>query len=167
VFLTIEDNKSQQKNPYGLEVETVKCPAFIMSSLTPLLEACINDRTRDIIETLIHIGMRRRKALGLKWNQGEDRSIYLTKTATEEAREIPINDDPPASFKGVRATDWLRSQKELQQMLGYQTMDMRLAHRGHEHKKSTVNPLHGLTASADSSWRCTLTFPKSSVTATS
>jgi integrase len=34
-----------------------------------LLDACINDHTRDIIETVIHTGMRRQEVLSLKWNQ--------------------------------------------------------------------------------------------------
>jgi len=140
-----------------------------MSSLRRLLDACINDHTRDIIETVIHTGVRRREVLGLTWNQRESGSIYLTKTTTEEVRGIPINDDLAASFKRVRAKNRLKSQKELQQMLGCQTMamTMRIAHRGHEHKKRAVSPWRGLTASGNGNCRCTVTFPKSSVTATS
>ena len=39
--------------------------------------------------------------------------------------------------------------KELQEILGHKniTMTMRYAHLGQEHKKKTVNLLHGLTAS--------------------
>jgi integrase len=137
-----------------------------MSSLRPLLDACINDHTRDIIETVTHTEMRRREVLGLTWHHREDGSIYLTKTATEEVRESPINDNAAASFRRLTATNWLKSQKALQQMLGYQTMAMRFAHRGHEHKKRAVSPLDGLTASGNGSCHCTVTFPKSSVTAT-
>ena len=140
-----------------------------MSSLRPLLDACINDHTRDIIETVIHTGVRRREVLGLTWHHREDGSIYLTKTATEEVRESPINDDPPASFRRLRARNWLKSQKELQQMLGYQTMAMtiRFTPLSQEHKERTVNLLRRLTASGNGSCHCTVTFPKSSVTATS
>jgi integrase len=34
-----------------------------------LLNACINVHTKDIIETVIHTGMRRQEVLGLKWEQ--------------------------------------------------------------------------------------------------
>ena len=140
-----------------------------MSSLRRLLDACINDHTRDIIETVIHTGVRRREVLGLTWNQRESGSIYLTKTTTEEVRGIPINDDLAASFKRVRAKNRLKSQKELQQMLGYQTMAMtiRFTPLSQEHKERTVNLLRRLTASGNGSCHCTVTFAKSSVTATS
>lgn len=73
-----------------------------------LLSACTNTRTRDIIETVIHTGMRRQEVLGLKWEQIRGGFIYLTETKTNEARQIPINDDLAALFKRIRATNQLR-----------------------------------------------------------
>ena len=58
-----------------------------------LLDACINDHTRDIIETVIHTGMRRQEVLSLKWNRMTGGFIHLTRTKADEVREIPINDD--------------------------------------------------------------------------
>lgn len=53
----------------------------------------IGSCTRGIIEMAIHTGMRRKEILRLKWNQIRNGFIYLSETKTDEAREIPINDD--------------------------------------------------------------------------
>lgn len=76
-----------------------------------LLENCINDYTRDITVTVLNTGMRRQEVLGLKWEQiRRDGFIYLNKTKTDEARQIPINDDLGELFKNIRKRNQLRSE---------------------------------------------------------
>ena len=76
-----------------------------------LLENCINDYTRDITVTVLNTGMRRQEVLGLKWEQiRRDGFIYLNKTKTDEARQIPINDDLGELFKDIRQRKQLRSE---------------------------------------------------------
>ena len=76
-----------------------------------LLDNCINDYTRDIITTVINTGMRRQEVLGLKWSQvKKDGFIYLSKTKTDESRQIPVNDDLAELFKDIRKKNQLRSE---------------------------------------------------------
>jgi integrase len=75
-----------------------------------LLKACINDYTKDIIVTVLNTGMRRQEVLGLKWDQMQGEFIYLTKTKTDEDRQIPINDDLAELFKSIRKRVQLRSE---------------------------------------------------------
>ena len=134
-----------------------------------LLDACINDHTRDIIETVIDTGMRRQEVLSLKWNGIRGGFMHFSRTKTDEVREMPLNDDVAALCKRVKARAELKSKKELQEMLGYKTMatTMRLAHFSQEHKERAINRLNGLTASRNDNCHKTVTFPKSFVTAAS
>lgn len=134
-----------------------------------LLDACINDHTRDIIETVIHTGMRRQEVLSLKWNRMTGGFIHLTRTKADEVREIPINDDLVALCRRVRARDELNSEKELQEMLGYKpmVMTMRQAHLSQEHKKKAINLLNGLTTSPAGNCHKTVTSSQLPQTATS
>ncbi|MFO8164527.1 MAG: site-specific integrase [Desulfatiglandales bacterium] len=76
-----------------------------------LLNNCVNDYTRDIVTTVINTGMRRQEVLGLKWDQvKKDGFIYLSKTKTDESRQIPVNDDLAALFKDIRKRNQLRSE---------------------------------------------------------
>jgi hypothetical protein len=111
------------------------------------------------------------KARSLKPKVESDKGwvILLTRTKADEVREMPLNDDLAALCKRVRARDKLKSEKELQEMLGYKTIatTMRLAHFSQEHKKRAINRLNGLTASRNGNCHKTVTFPKSSATAAS
>ena len=53
-------------------------------------------------------GMRRGEILSLKWDQIRGGFIYLEKTKTNEARQIPVSDDLEAVFKDIRQKDGLR-----------------------------------------------------------
>jgi len=64
-----------------------------------LLDNCVNDYTNDIVTAVLNSGMRRQEVLSLKWNQIRDGFIYLTKTKTDESRQIPVNDDLADLFK--------------------------------------------------------------------
>jgi len=66
---------------------------------------------RDFITVAINTGMRKGEILSLKWSQVKKNGfIYLEKTKTDEARQIPINDDLEECFKGIRKRQQLTSQ---------------------------------------------------------
>ena len=75
-----------------------------------LLDNCVNDYTNDIVTAVLNSGMRRQEVLSLKWNQIRDGFIYLTKTKTDESRQIPVNDDLADLFKNIRKRNQLRSE---------------------------------------------------------
>ncbi len=54
-----------------------------------------------IVITAINTGMRRQELLNLKFDQINDGFIYLTETKTNEARQIPINDDLKVLFEEI------------------------------------------------------------------
>ena len=74
-----------------------------------LLDNCVNDYTRDVTVAVLNTGMRRQEILSLKWEQVRGDFIYLSKTKTDDARQIPINDDLVELFKEVRAKNQLKS----------------------------------------------------------
>lgn len=53
--------------------------------------------------------MRKGEILGLKWEQIRNGFIYLDKTKTNEARQIPINDELKGVFKQIRKHQHLTS----------------------------------------------------------
>ena len=57
---------------------------------------------RDFIIIAISTGMRKGEILSLKWDQIRGEFIYLEKTKTDKARQIPINDDLAECFKSIR-----------------------------------------------------------------
>ena len=73
-----------------------------------MLDNCVNDYTNDIVTAVINSGMRRQEVLSPKWNQIRNGFIYLTKTKTDEARQIPINDDLSELFKDIRKRNQLK-----------------------------------------------------------
>jgi len=75
-----------------------------------LLEVCVNQHTRDIAIATINTGMRRQEVVNLKWEQIKGDFIYLEKTKTDEARQVPINEDLAELFKEIRLRNQLRSE---------------------------------------------------------
>lgn len=57
---------------------------------------------KDFIIIAINTGMRKGEILSLKWDQIQGEFIYLEKTKTDKARQIPINDDLAECFKSIR-----------------------------------------------------------------
>jgi len=77
------------------------------NEIKKLLDNCVNDYTKDIVTAVLNSGMRRQEVLSLKWEQIRNDFIYLSKTKTDESRQIPINDDLNQLFK------WIRTRKHL------------------------------------------------------
>jgi integrase len=73
-----------------------------------LLDAC-PEYLRRIVICAINTGMRRGEILSLKWDQVRNGFIYLSKTKTNEPRQIPINDDLELLFKEIRKDQHLTS----------------------------------------------------------
>lgn len=77
--------------------------------ITKLLDKC-PDYLKSIVECALNTGMRKGEILNLKWDQIRDGQIYLTETKTNEARQVPINDDLSAVFKQIRKKHHLTSE---------------------------------------------------------
>jgi integrase len=73
-----------------------------------LLDAC-NDSLIPIVECALNTGMRKGEILGLRWDQIRNGFIYLDKTKTNEARQIPVNDSLEMLFKRIRRKQHLTS----------------------------------------------------------
>lgn len=77
--------------------------------ITALLDAC-PEHLKPIVSCAILTGMRRGEMLALKWEQARNGFIYLSKTKTNEARQIPVSDALAAIFKDIRGREGLRSE---------------------------------------------------------
>ncbi len=74
-----------------------------------LLDAC-PVHLKPIVSSAILTGMRRGEILSLKWDQIRNGFIYLSKTKTNEARQIPVSDALEGILKDIRAKQGLRSE---------------------------------------------------------
>jgi integrase len=77
--------------------------------INSLLSAC-TEHLKPIVSCAILTGMRRGEMLALKWDQVRNGFIYLSKTKTNEARQIPISDALEAVFLEIRTKQGLRSE---------------------------------------------------------
>ena len=73
-----------------------------------LLENCPPYLHR-IVDCALNTGMRRGEILSLKWEQIRNGFIYLNKTKTNDARQIPVNDSLEVMFKRIRKEQHLTS----------------------------------------------------------
>jgi integrase len=74
-----------------------------------LLAECPKHLSR-IVECALNTGMRRGEMLSLKWSQIRDGFIYLQKTKTNRARQIPINEDLAKVLSESRSENQLKSE---------------------------------------------------------
>lgn len=65
---------------------------------------------KDFVTIAIHTGMRKGEILSLKWSQIKNDFIYLSKTKTDEARQIPIDEDLEDCLKGIRKRNQFKSE---------------------------------------------------------
>ena len=103
-----------EQNPFGkgksliLKENNKRLRFFTKDEIVKLLDACPK-YLRDIVECALNTGMGRGEILSLKWEQIHNGFIYLDKTKTNEARQIPINDTLEALFKKIRKQHGFRS----------------------------------------------------------
>lgn len=57
---------------------------------------------KDFVVVSINTGMRKGEVLSLQWDQIQGGFIYIKKSKTDLARQIPINDDLRECFKSIR-----------------------------------------------------------------
>jgi integrase len=74
-----------------------------------LLEGC-STYLKRIVTCALLTGMRRGEILGLKWSQIRNGFIYLDKTKTNEARQVPVSDELELLFKEIRKERQFRSE---------------------------------------------------------
>jgi len=77
------------------------------NEIKTLLAEC-TDHLKPIVSCAILTGMRRGEILSLKWDQMRNGFIYLSKTKTNEARQIPVSDSLEAVFREIRSKQGLR-----------------------------------------------------------
>ncbi|RLB83091.1 MAG: hypothetical protein DRH17_03290 [Deltaproteobacteria bacterium] len=106
----IERSPFDRGNPLWLKENNTRFRYLDQDEINRLLEACDRQYTKDVIVTVLHTGMRRQEVLGLKWDQIRGGFIYLSKTKTDEARQIPIDQDLGELFKRIRQRNHLKSE---------------------------------------------------------
>jgi integrase len=82
---------------------------------------------RDFVMIAVNTGMRKGEILSLKWSQIRNGFIYLDKTKTDEARQIPINHDLEQCLKSIRVRQQLTSQHVFSNGQGGFIRDVRTA----------------------------------------
>lgn len=103
----MEKSPFEHKQSLRLKENNKRVRFLNEDEITSLLSACA-PHLKPIVETAILTGMRRGEILSLKWDQIRGGFIYLEKTKTNEARQIPVSDDLEAIFKDIRHKDGLR-----------------------------------------------------------
>jgi integrase len=83
---------------------------FLTEEEIPKLLAECPKHLRNVVECALNTGMRKGEILNLKWDQIRNGFIYLDKTKTNEARQIPVNDDLKVLFKKIRLEQHFKSE---------------------------------------------------------
>ncbi len=104
----IDQNPFNRGKTLSLKENNKRLRFLNEAEIDRLLDACPM-YLRHIVECAIMSGMRRGEILGLKWEQVRNGFIYLDKTKTNEARQIPISDELELVFKAIRKEQHLTS----------------------------------------------------------
>jgi integrase len=107
----IEQSPFGMGEPLRLKENNERTRYLSEDEIDRLLKACRIPHVRDIVETTIHTGMRYQEVRDLKWHQIRDGFIYLHKTKTDEARQIPVDDELQELFKNIRKRNQLVSDR--------------------------------------------------------
>lgn len=111
--LQLKENNQRLRFLTEDEIDTLlaECPAPTPSKRDPKV---IYDpqgiHLKDFITVAINTGMRKGEILSLKWAQVRNGFIYLEETKTDEARQIPINEDLSMCFRDMRKKQQLTSE---------------------------------------------------------
>lgn len=89
----IETSPFANKKTPHLTEDNAKSGFLSQEDIDRLLATTMPDWCQNIITGILHTGMRRQEILGLQWHQVKDGLVYLTKTKTKKARQIPIDKD--------------------------------------------------------------------------
>jgi integrase len=103
----MEKSPFEHKQSLRLKENNKRMRFLNEGEISSLLSVCA-PHLKPIVETAILTGMRRGEILSLKWDQIRGGFIYLEKTKTNEARQIPVSDSLEAVFKDIRHKDGLR-----------------------------------------------------------
>ena len=76
---------------------------FLSKEEIPLLLKECKPYLKNIVECAINSGMRKTEILSLKWNQIRNGLIFLTKTKSKKARQIPINETLQDLFNQIKS----------------------------------------------------------------
>jgi integrase len=111
----LENNPFSKGSKLGLKENNHRLRFLTEEEVGALLKACSDLSTysphlRPLVETALNTGMRRGELLSLKWEQIRNGFIYLTKTKTNKARQIPINDRLAQVFQEVRRGNQMKSE---------------------------------------------------------
>jgi integrase len=85
------------------------CPSSRKSKKGKIIQGQQALHVRDFIIIALNTGMRKGEILSLKWSQIQNGFIYLDKTKTDEARQIPMNADLDDCLKSIRKRLQLKS----------------------------------------------------------
>ncbi|MBN1829831.1 MAG: site-specific integrase [Deltaproteobacteria bacterium] len=123
----IERNPFEKGRSLQIKENNQRLRYLSEDEINRLLESCpvpakrINCRNVEVIQTpqavylkdfiiiALNTGMRKGEILSLKWSQIRNGFIYLNKTKTDEARQIPVNSDLELCFKAMRKRREIRS----------------------------------------------------------
>jgi integrase len=103
----MEKTPFERKQSLRLKENNKRMRFLNEDEIKSLLSACA-PHLKPIVETAILTGMRRGEILSLKWDQIRGGFIYLEKTKTNEARQIPVSEALEDVFKDIRRRDGLR-----------------------------------------------------------
>ena len=105
----IEENPFDKGRSLHLKENNQRLRFLNADEITALLDECRLPYLKDIVVSAINTGMRKGEILSLKWDQIRNGFIYLTKTKTQNPRQIPVNDTLNIMFKRIRRQQHLRS----------------------------------------------------------
>ncbi len=97
----MEQNQFEKGKCLLLKENNKRLRYLSQEEINSLLKAC-KGHIRDIVECALNTGMRRGEILTLKWSQIKGGFIYLQKTKTNNARQIPINEGLECLFEEIK-----------------------------------------------------------------
>ncbi|MFC1488570.1 tyrosine-type recombinase/integrase [Thermodesulfobacteriota bacterium] len=97
----VEQNPFDRGKSLKLKENNKRMRFLTDTEIRKLLDECPK-HLRDIVECALNTGMRRGEIFNLRWSQIRNGFIYLDKTKTNDARQVPINNDLQALFNRLK-----------------------------------------------------------------